>query len=336
MLRDDLWFATIDEIAPEIRARRLSSTELTRGFLDRIERLNSRFNAFERPTPELAMDQAARADSDLKANRWKGPLHGVPYAAKDLFDTRLVPTAWGTKFLRDRVPAENATVIDRLEAAGAVLLGKTAMVEFAGCLGYRFANASASGPGSRTPGTRRAGPAGSSSRSGAAVGRRGSRRSRSAPRPGVRSCARPRSAASPASGPRTGSVSRAGGMVGAYTFDMVGPLARSAADCRTVLAAIAGADSARSSCATETTKLDRGAGRPWRELRAGARVARLEQGRRAGGEGGVRSRCRRAVRGRAADGGDAAAGRARSEVSGLLIGMEALAAFEPFLADGPP
>ena len=168
MLKSDVWFATIDELSPEIRSGRLSSVELTKGFLDRIEKFNARFNAFEHPTPDLALDQAARVDSDLKANHWRGPLHGIPYAAKDLFDTRSVPTAWGTKFLRDRVPDQNATVIDRLEAAGAVLLGKTAMVEFAGCLGYRFANASATGPG-RNPWDPSRWTGGSSSGSGAAV-----------------------------------------------------------------------------------------------------------------------------------------------------------------------
>src|SRR5262249_60076769 len=91
--------------------------------------------------------QRSGAGGTWGASRWGGPLHGMPYAAKALFDTKGVPTAWGTTFLRDRVPTENATVVDRLEAAGAILLGKTAMVEFAGCLGYRFANASASGPG---------------------------------------------------------------------------------------------------------------------------------------------------------------------------------------------
>src|ERR1051325_1228301 len=147
MLKDDVYFATAETLAPDLRAGRLSPVELTQGFLDRIARWNDRYNAFERPTPELALEQARRAASDLRANNWHGPLHGVPYAAKDLFDTKGVVTAWGTRFLRDRVPDENATVVDRLEQAGAVLLGKTAMVEFAGCLGYRFANASASGPG---------------------------------------------------------------------------------------------------------------------------------------------------------------------------------------------
>jgi hypothetical protein len=152
--------------------------------------------------PSLALEQAKRAASELKAKRWKGPLHGIPYAAKDLFDTKGVPTAWGTRFLRDRVPDTNATVVDRLEAAGAILLGKTAMVEFAGCLGYRFANASASGPG-RNPWDPSRWTGGSSSGSGAAVPRV-SPRSRWGRRPGARSCVRPRSADSPAFGPRTG------------------------------------------------------------------------------------------------------------------------------------
>ena len=332
MLKDDVWFATIDELSPEIRARRLTSVELTRGFLDRIERLNARFNSFEKPTPEIAMDQAARADSELKANRWKGPLHGIPYAAKDLFDTRLVPTAWGTTFLRDRVPAENATVIDRLEAAGAVLLGKTAMGEFAGCLGYRFANASASGPG-RNPWDPSRWTGGSSSGSGAAVAAGLATFALGTETWGSILCP---SAFCGLTGirPTYGLVSRAGGMVGAYTFDKVGPLARSAADCRTVLAAIAGADPRDPSCATERTKLDRGAGRQWRNLR-GARVS-LDWSKV--GEPEVRAAFEAAAAELAAAGlrmeetplPDVPA----SEVSGLLIGMEALAAFDPFLADG--
>ena len=88
MLKDSIWFATIDELAPDLRAGRLSPIELTQGFLDRIERLNARFNAFEKVTPALALDQAVRAQSELRMNRWRGPLHGIPYAAKDLFDTK--------------------------------------------------------------------------------------------------------------------------------------------------------------------------------------------------------------------------------------------------------
>jgi len=332
MLKDEVWFATIDELSPEIRAKRLSPVELTQGFLDRIQRLNDRFNAFEHVMPEIALDQAQRAVSDLNSNRWKGPLHGIPYAAKDLFDTRLVPTAWGTKFLRDRVPDTNATVVDRLEAAGAVLLGKTAMVEFAGCLGYRFANASATGPG-RNPWDPSRWTGGSSSGSGAAVSAGLATFALGTETWGSILCP---SAFCGLTGirPTYGLVSRAGGMVGAYTFDKVGPLARSAADCRTVLAAIAGADPRDPSCATERTKLDRGAGRQWRNLRA----ARASLDWRKVGEPEVKAAFEAAANELAAAGlrmeetplPDVPA----SEVSGLLIGMEALAAFDPFYADG--
>jgi aspartyl-tRNA(Asn)/glutamyl-tRNA(Gln) amidotransferase subunit A len=332
MLKSDVWFATIDELSPEIRSGRLSSVELTKGFLDRIEKFNARFNAFEHPTPDLALDQAARVDSDLKANHWRGPLHGIPYAAKDLFDTRSVPTAWGTKFLRDRVPDQNATVIDRLEAAGAVLLGKTAMVEFAGCLGYRFANASATGPG-RNPWDPSRWTGGSSSGSGAAVAGGLAAFALGTETWGSILCP---SAFCGLTGirPTYGLVSRAGGMVGAYTFDKVGPLAHSVSDCRTVLAAIAGADPRDPSCATEKTKLDRGAGKQWRNLHA----ALVPLDWKKVGEPEVKSAFDAAVAELSAAGvriddtplPDVPA----TEVSGLLIGMEALAAFDPFLADG--
>jgi aspartyl-tRNA(Asn)/glutamyl-tRNA(Gln) amidotransferase subunit A len=309
MLKQDVWFATIDEISPDIRAGRITSVELTRGFLDRIEKLNARFNAFEHPTPELALEQAARADSELKNNHWKGPLQGIPYAAKDLFDTRLVPTAWGTKFLRDRV-----------------------MVEFAGCLGYRFANASASGPG-RNPWDPSRWTGGSSSGSGAAVAAGLATFALGTETWGSILCP---SAFCGLTGirPTYGLVSRAGGMVGAYTFDKVGPLARSVADCRTVLAAIAGADPRDPSCATEHTKLDRGAGRQWRNLNA----ALVPLDWKKVGEPEVKTAFDAAVATLAGAGlhmeeatlPDVPA----AEAAGLLIGMEALAAFDPFLADG--
>src|SRR5262245_22406826 len=332
MLKDDVWFATIDELAPDIRAGRLSPIELTRGFLDRIERLNGRFNAFERPTPEVALDQAARAVSELHANRWKGPLHGIPYAAKDLFDTKLVPTAWGTKFLRDRVPSENATVVDRLEAAGAILLGKAAMVEFAGGLGCRFANASATGPG-RNPWDPSRWTGGSSSGSGAAVAGGLATFALGTETWGSILCP---SAFCGLTGirPTYGLVSRAGGMVGAYTFDKVGPLARSASDCRTILAVIAGADPRDPSCATEKPKLDKGGGRSVKSLR-GARVS-LDWSKV--GEPEVKAAFEAAANDLGTLGlkmeevklPDVPA----AEVSGLLIGVEALAAFDPFLNDG--
>ncbi len=332
MLKDDVYFATAEALAPDLRAGRLSPVELTQGFLDRIARWNERYNAFERPTPELALEQARRVASDLRANKWHGPLHGVPYAAKDLFDTKGVVTAWGTRFLRDRVPDENATVVDRLEQAGAVLLGKTAMVEFAGCLGYRFANASASGPG-RNPWDPSRWTGGSSSGSGAAVAAGLATFALGTETWGSILCP---SAFCGLTGirPTYGLVSRAGGMVGAYTFDKVGPLTRSVGDCRTVLGVVAGADPRDPSCSTERTRLERGQGRAIRSLKAA--LVPLDWSKV--GEPEVRAAF------------DAAVGELRgaglqletaelpavpaSEVAGLLISVEALAAFEPFLNDG--
>jgi len=332
MLKDEVFFATIEELAPDLRAGRLSPVELAQGFLDRIERLNGRFNAFEKPVPERALEQAKRAASELAAHKWRGPLHGVPYAAKDLFDTQGIATAWGTKFLRDRVPDTNATVIDRLEKAGAVLLGKTAMVEFAGCLGYRFANASASGPG-RNPWDPSRWTGGSSSGSGAAVSGGLATFALGTETWGSILCP---SAFCGLTGirPTYGLVSRAGGMVGAYTFDKVGPLARSAADCRTILTAIAGADPRDPSCATEPVELGRGKGRPWKSLTAAlvpldwSKLGEPEV--KAAFEGAVAELRAAGLRIETAELPSVPA----SEVAGLLISVEALAAFEPFLNDG--
>jgi aspartyl-tRNA(Asn)/glutamyl-tRNA(Gln) amidotransferase subunit A len=332
MLRDDVWFAPLEELSTELRAGRLSPLELTRGFLARIERLNERFNAYEKVTPALALEQAARAASELNARRWRGPLHGIPYAAKDLLDTRGIPTAWGTSFLRDRVPEEDATAIARLEQAGAILLGKAAMVEFAGCLGYRFASASASGPG-RNPWDPSRWTGGSSSGSGAAVAAGLATFALGTETWGSILCP---SAFCGLTGirPTYGLVSRAGGMVGAYTFDRVGPIARSAADCRAVLSAIAGPDPRDPSTDAGPVRLARGTGRPLRSLRAA--YVPLDWTR--AGEPEVRA----AV--------DAAAAELRAaglpleeanlpdvpaaEVSGVLITVEALATFESFLDDG--
>ena len=332
MLNDTVWFATIEELTTELRAGRLSPMELTRGFLDRIARLNGRYNAYERVTSELALEQAARAERELRTNKWRGPLHGIPYAAKDLFDTRGIPTAWGTTFLRERVPDSNATVVDRLEAAGAILLGKAAMVEFAGCLGYRYAGASASGPG-RNPWDPSRWTGGSSSGSGAAVAAGLATFALGTETWGSILCP---SAFCGLTGirPTYGLVSRAGGMVGAYTFDKVGPMARSVADCRTVLAAIAGPDPRDPSTQGATVRLAPNTGRTLRSLKAA--VVTLDWSK--AGEHEVREAFEAAVAelraaGLAMDTVPLPAGPA-SEVSGLLIGVEALASFETFLNDG--
>ena len=332
MLKDDIAFATVAELAPEIRAGRLSPVELTEFFIDRIARFNSRYNAFEKPTPELAREQARRAAAELKANRYRGPLHGIPYGAKDLFDTKGIATAWGTPFLRGRIPDQNATAVQRLEDAGAVLLGKTAMVEFAGCLGYRYANASASGPG-RNPWDADRWTGGSSSGSGATVAAGLAAFALGTETWGSILCP---AAFCGLTGirPTYGLISRAGGMVGAYTFDKVGPLTRSVDDCRTVLAALAGPDPRDPSCTSERVPLARGSGRPLRKLRAA--LVPLDWSK--AGEPEVRTMFETAVATLKAMGLTVETaelpGVPASEVSGVLITAEALAAFEPFLNDG--
>lgn len=332
MLRDEVFFAPLTELAPDLRAGRLSPVELANGFLDRIGRFASRFNAFETVTADLALEQARAAEAELRRGHWRGPLHGVPYAAKDLLDTKGIPTAWGTKFLRDRVPDEDATVVARLRDAGAVLLGKAAMVEFAGCLGYRFANASATGPG-RNPWNTARWTGGSSSGSAAAVAGGLATFAIGTETWGSILCP---SAFCGLTGvrPTYGLVSRAGGMVGAYTFDKIGPLTRAADDCREVLRAIAGPDPRDVTSAPERVALDRRAGRPV----AGLRAALVLPDWKKFGEPEVRAAFEAAVAELRAAGlamEEAALPEfPASEVSGLLIGLEALAAFEPFLNDG--
>jgi aspartyl-tRNA(Asn)/glutamyl-tRNA(Gln) amidotransferase subunit A len=122
---------SISEAAEQLRRRRISPVELTKACLARIERLNPVLNAFITVTGESALAQAREAESQIQRGQWRGPLHGIPVALKDLFDTAGVRTTAASAVYKDRVPAEDAEVVRRLKAAGAVLLGKTNMHEFA-------------------------------------------------------------------------------------------------------------------------------------------------------------------------------------------------------------
>jgi aspartyl-tRNA(Asn)/glutamyl-tRNA(Gln) amidotransferase subunit A len=127
----DDWVLSISELSELIRTRKVSPVEITRATLERIDRLNPTLNAYITVTADLAMKSAQEAESEIQHNRWRGPLHGVPIAVKDLFDTAGVRTTAGSALFKDRVPDQDAEVIRRLKAAGAVLLGKTNMHEFA-------------------------------------------------------------------------------------------------------------------------------------------------------------------------------------------------------------
>jgi len=264
MLRDDIFFLTVAELGREIRGRRLSPVELTEAYLARIRRHAPELNAFATVTEDLALEQARAAEREISRGIVRGPLHGVPYGAKDLLATAGIPTTWGARPTKDQVFDRDATVVRKLREAGAVLLGKLAMVEFAGCLGYRFADASLQGP-MRNPWDTERWTGGSSSGSGAAVAAGLVGFAIGTETWGSILCP---SAFCGTTGlrPTYGRVSRAGGMVGSWTLDKIGPMARSAEDCRLILQAIAGADPDDPSSAEEPVRLDP-ARRDWKRLR---------------------------------------------------------------------
>ncbi len=122
---------TLTEAAEQIRTRKLSPLELTRACLARIERLNPALNAFITVMAESALEQARQAESEVMGGRWRGPLHGIPIGLKDLLDTAGVRTTAASNQFRDRVPAEDATLVRQLKQAGAVIIGKLNLHEFA-------------------------------------------------------------------------------------------------------------------------------------------------------------------------------------------------------------
>jgi aspartyl-tRNA(Asn)/glutamyl-tRNA(Gln) amidotransferase subunit A len=128
---DDLSKLSIREAADLIRKKKVSPVELTKACLARIDQANPSLNAFITITRESALQQAGVAESEVMRGNWRGPLHGVPIALKDLFDTAGVRTTAGSDVFKDRIPTEDAEVVRRLKAAGAVLVGKTNMHEFA-------------------------------------------------------------------------------------------------------------------------------------------------------------------------------------------------------------
>ena len=240
MIGEEVLFSGIREIGAHLRANRISAVALAEMSLRRLEAIGPKLGALVTVTRERGLAQAHRANQELLAGKDRGPLHGIPYGAKDLLATKGIPTTWGAEPLCGQVFDFDATVVQRLEEAGAVLVAKLAMVELAGGLGYNNPDASFTGPG-RTPWNPDYWSGGSSSGSAAAVAAGlvpfaiGSETSGSILTPaafcgvtGLR--------------PTYGLVSRHGAMALCWTLDKLGPLARSADDCALVLSAIAGPD----------------------------------------------------------------------------------------------
>jgi len=240
MLKDAILFASVGELAKQIQAKQLSPVELTQCYLDRSEKLGAKLNAYARLTPTLALEQAQAAVKEIHRGHYRGPLHGIPYAAKDLLAVKDIPTTWGAKPFADQVFPYNATVIEHLNHAGAILIGKAAMIELAGGLGYQFASASLQGE-TRNPWDTSCWTCGSSSGSGAIVAAGLAAFAIGTETWGSIVCP---SAFCGVSGfrPTYGRVSRYGAMALSYSMDKIGPLARSAEDCTRIFAAIAGHD----------------------------------------------------------------------------------------------
>jgi len=239
-LPKDFHALTVRELGAGLRARRFTAVELADGFLARLETIGPRYNAVVTLTKDRARAEARAADADLAAGRDRGALHGIPYGVKDLLATKDIPTTWGAEPYRRQVFAEDAEVVRRLAAAGAVLVAKLSMVELAGGMGYNHPDAAFNGPG-LNPWNPKYWSGGSSSGPGSAVAAAlvpfaiGSETSGSIITPaaycgvtGLR--------------PTYGLVSRRGAMALSWTLDKLGPMARSAEDAGLVLAAIAGKD----------------------------------------------------------------------------------------------
>src|ERR1700730_9168760 len=240
MPAEEIFYLSLSELAKRIETKELSPVELTQIYLDRSSKLGPRFNAYARLTPETALDQAKAAEKEIQHGHYRGPLHGIPYAAHHVCAVKNVPTTWGAKPYADQVFHYDATVIEHLTRVGAILIGKAAMIELAGGMGYRFASASLQ-EAAKNPWDTKCWTCGSSSGSGAIVAAGLAAFAIGTETWGSILCP---SAFCGVSGlrPTYGRVSRYGAMALAPSMDKIGPLARSAEDCAHVFGAIAGHD----------------------------------------------------------------------------------------------
>ena len=266
-LGPEIFFATVVELGAKIAAKEVSAEELVRAFANRLEQLGPRYNALALPLPEQAIRAAKEVDKEIKRGRLRGPLQGIPYGVKDLLSFAGQITTWGAKPYAAQIFDYNATAIDKLASAGAVLTGKLSMVELAGGGGYRLASASLFGPG-LNPWDRTRWSGGSSSGSATAVA--------AGLTPFALGSETSGSILTPASycgvtglRPTYGLVSRHGAMALSWTLDKIGPFARTAEDCGIILQAIAGSDSKDPGSAGKSFYYTPQYARPMKDLKVG-------------------------------------------------------------------
>lgn len=235
---EELAFLPVTALAPLVQRRDVSATDLTKMYLERLKKHGAALNNVVTLTEALALEQAAQADREIRAGRYKGPLHGIPWGAKDLFATKGIPTTWGARPYEKQVFDYDATVVERLRDAGAVLVAKLSMGALA--QGDRWFRGQTKNPWNPDD-ERRGGSSGSSAGPGSATAAglvgfsigtetRGSIISPSAANgvTGLR--------------PTYGRISRHGAMALSWTMDKIGPMCRSVEDCVLVFNAIYGPD----------------------------------------------------------------------------------------------
>src|SRR5260370_11112220 len=269
MLSDDILYLTVQEVGERVRTGKIAPVELPESYLARSEKVGPRLHAYATLTRELAIKEARTAEAEIASGKYRGPLHGIPYAAKDLLAVRGYPTTWGARPYANQRFDYDAAVIEKLDRAGAILIGKSAMMERDGGMGYRFDSATLTDP-EKNPWNAACWTCGSSSGSAAivaagleafAIGTEtwGSILCPSGfcGRTGLR--------------PTFGRVSRWGAMALSYSMDKIGPMGRTADDCALVIAAIAGHDARDGSSLpiSEAAFHDSASSNPARALRIG-------------------------------------------------------------------
>jgi Asp-tRNA(Asn)/Glu-tRNA(Gln) amidotransferase A subunit family amidase len=256
---EDIAFAPVTALSRWIETRALTSERLTRIYLERMTRLNPRLRCVITPTPDLALEQARRADAELAAGKYRGPLHGIPFGVKDLLDTKGIRTTYGAEPYRDRVPASDAVVVERLYRAGAVLVAKLS-------LGALALNDVWFGGQTMNPWLLEEGSGGSSAGPGAATAAAlvgfsiGSETEGSIVGPCMR-------CGLTGLRPTFGRVPRTGAMTLCWSMDKLGPMTRGVEDAMLVLAAISGPD--LGDLSSVPSRLDFDAALPVKGLRVG-------------------------------------------------------------------
>ncbi|HEX4154842.1 MAG TPA: amidase [Acidobacteriaceae bacterium] len=231
---EDIAFATVSELSLMIALKKITSERLTTIYMERLKRFNPKLNCVITLTEEHALAQARAADKEIAAGKYRGPLHGIPWGAKDLLDTAGIPTTWGAEFARDRVPAKDAAVTAKLNEAGAVLVAKLS-------LGALALNDVWFGGQTMNPWLLEEGASGSSAGPGAAVAAGlvgfaiGSETQGSIISPSMR-------CGVTGMRPTYGRVPRTGAMTLSWTCDKLGVMARGVEDTLLVVNAISGFD----------------------------------------------------------------------------------------------